>query len=331
MSLQEYFVPRRFFVYHNCQTCVDLISEKPYEAITVRKMSIPKYPKFYPYILKHADEPKTLSELFEIIVSEMKIPEEALAIRLPSGEQKARNRMRWAIHFLTRAVLVEKPSRGVVVITPRGKDLRRKYGMNIDNNVLQQFPEFSSFLDAKTAGSEEKSTGDHDEFTPTDQMENAADRLRREIKTALLKNIMDKHPSFFEKLVVQLLKEMGYGSKGDFSEAIGKPWDEGVDGIIHEDKLGLDVIYIQAKQWENQVGRPEVDKFIGVLTRKKISKGVLITTSDFSQPAKECADEQGIRCIDKDELVELMIDYEVGVKITNRFNMYDIDEDFFSE
>lgn len=295
-------------------------------------MSIPKYPAFYPYILKHTDESKTLTELFETVSSEMKIPEEALAVRLPSGERKARNRMRWAIHFLMRAVLVKKPSRGVVVITLRGKDVRKKYGMNIDNSVLEQFPEFSSFLDAKTADLEEKSIGDHNELTPTEQIENAADRLKREIKAGLMRSIMDKHPSFFENLVVQLLKKMGYGAKGDFAEPVGKPGDEGIDGIIHQDKLGLDVIYIQAKQWENQVGRPEVDKFIGVLTRKKVSKGILITTSEFSEPAKKAvADEQGIRCIDKEELLDLMIDYEVGIKVISNFNVYDIDESFFSE
>ena len=294
-------------------------------------MSIPKYPAFYPYILRHTDKPRTLAELFETIVSEMKISEEDLAVRLPSGEQKARNRMRWAIHFLSRAGLVEKPSRGVVAITQRGKNVREEYGSNINNDILEQFDEFSVFLGKKSGDSGGKSTDDHQELTPTDEIEDATDRLRMEIKAGLLKSIMDRNPSFFEKLVVQLLKKMGYGSKGDFAAAVGKPWDEGIDGIIHEDKLGLDVIYIQAKQWENQVGRPEVDKFIGVLTRKKISKGVLITASVFSQPAKDCADEQRIRCIDKEELVDLMIDYEVGVKVTSRFNVYDIDENFFSE
>lgn len=296
-------------------------------------MSIPKYPEFYPYILKHTDKPKTLAELFETTVSEMKIPEEALTIRLPSGEPKAKNRMRWAIHFLTRAVLVEKPSRGVVVITPRGKDVRKKYGMNIDNSVLQQFPEFSSFLDVKTDGSEEKSTGDHDEFTPTDQMENAADRLRREIKTVLLRNIMDKHPSFFENLVVQLLKKMGYGSKGDFAEPVGKPGDEGIDGIIHEDSLGLDVVYIQAKRLDpgRPVGRGDLQKFAGALLGKKISKGVFITTSNFSQQARNYADDQRIRCIDGQELANLLINHEVGAKVAHRFDVYDLDEDFFSE
>lgn len=295
-------------------------------------MSIPKYPEFYPYILKHTDEPKTLTELFETVSSEMEIPEEALAVRLPSGEQKAKNRMRWAIHFLTRAELVKKPSRGVVVITPRGKNVREEYGMNIDNSVLERFEEFSAFRDKKSADSGEEPASENQELTPTDQIENATDRLRREIKAGLLRSIMDKHPSFFENLVVQLLKKMGYGAKGDFAEPVGKPGDEGIDGIIHQDKLGLDVIYIQAKQWENQVGRPEVDKFIGALTRKKVSKGILITTSEFSEPAKEAvANEQGIKCIDKEELLNLMIDYEVGVKVTSKFNVYDIDEGFFSE
>ena len=205
--------------------------------------------------------------------------------------------------------------------------------MNIDNSVLQQFPEFSSFLDAKTDGSEEKSTGDHDEFTPTDQMENAADRLRREIKTVLLRNIMDKHPSFFENLVVQLLKKMGYGSKGDFAEPVGKSGDEGIDGIIHEDSLGLDVVYIQAKRLDpgRPVGRGDLQKFAGALLGKKISKGVFITTSNFSQQARNYADDQRIRCIDGQELANLLINHEVGAKVAHRFDVYDLDEDFFSE
>ena len=296
-------------------------------------MSIPKYPEFYPYILRHADKPKALADLFETIVSEMKISEENLAVRLPSGEQKARNRMRWAIHFLMRAGLVEKPSRGIVATTQRGKNVREKYGSSIDNNVLAQSDEFSVFLGKKSDSSEGKPTNDHQELTPTDEIENATDRLRMEIRAGLLKSIMDRHPSFFEGLVVQLLRKMGYGSEDSFAEAVGKPGDEGIDGVIHEDKLGLDAVYIQAKRADPRkpVGRGDLQKFAGALLGKKTSKGVFITTSNFSQQARSYADDQRIRCIDGQELANLMIDYEVGAKVAHRFNVYYIDEDFFSE
>ena len=296
-------------------------------------MSIPKYPEFYPYILKHTEESKVLTEIFETVSSEMKIPEEALAARLPSGEQKAKNRMRWAIHFLMRAGLVEKPSRGIVAITQRGKNVREKYGSNIDNNVLAQFDEFSVFLGKRSDNSEGKPTDDHQELTPTDEIENATDRLRMEIRAGLLKSIMDRHPSFFEGLVVQLLRKMGYGSEDSFAEAVGKPGDEGIDGVIHEDKLGLDAVYIQAKRADPRkpVGRGDLQKFAGALLGKKTSKGVFITTSNFSQQARSYADDQRIRCIDGQELANLMIDYEVGAKVAHRFNVYYIDEDFFSE
>ena len=321
LSLQEYFVPRRFFVYHNCQTCVDLISEKPYGAITVRKMSIPKYPEFYPYILKHTDEPKTTDELLKIISLEMDISEEDLAVRQPSGEKKVRNRLGWAIWDLrSHYGLIETVSRGIYVITEKGKEVRQKHGMNITKPILDN--EYKDNPDDTVK-----------ELTPTDMIENATSKLRMEVKTVLLENILEKDPYFFEELVVKLLKKMGYGTEENLAETTGKSHDEGIDGIIYQDKLGFDAIYIQAKKWKDKtpVGRDELQKFAGALLGKKAQKGVFITTSSFSGPAKNYARQQKIRCIDGQALADLMINYEVGTKVAHEFNVYEIDEDFFSE
>jgi len=285
-------------------------------------MSIPKYPEFYPYILKHTDEPKTTDELLKIISPEMSISEEDLAVRHPSGEKKVRNRLGWAIWDLrSHYGLIETVSRGIYVITKKGKKVRQKHGMNITKRILEE--ELKNNHD---------DTGE-EELTPTDMIETAISKLRREMKTALLEKIMNKDPYFFEELVVKLLKKMGYGTERNLAETTGKSNDEGIDGIIYQDKLGFDAVYIQAKKWkdETSVGRKELQEFAGALLDKKASKGVFITTSSFSGPAKSYADKQGIKCINGEKLTDLMIDYEVGTKVIDRFNLYTIDEDFFSE
>lgn len=287
-------------------------------------MSIPKYPEFYPYILKHTDNPKTTGELLKIISPEMSISEEDLAVRHPSGDKKVRNRLGWAIFDLRDYGLIETVSRGVYIITKKGKKVRRKHGMNITIHIMKE----ESVNDPEPENGPEGT-----ELTPIDMIETATSQLRTEMKTALLENILEKNPYFFEELVVKLLKNMGYGTEENLAETTGKSRDEGIDGIIYQDKLGFDAIYIQAKKWKDKtsVGRDELQKFAGALLGKKAQKGVFITTSSFSEPAKDYARQQRIRCIDGRELANLMIDYEVGVKVTSRFNVYDIDEDFFSE
>lgn len=285
-------------------------------------MSIPKYPEFYPYILKHTDDPKTTDDLLKIISPEMGISEEDLAVRHPSGEKKVRNRLGWGIWDLrSRYGLIETVSRGVYVITKKGKKVRQKYGMNITKRILEE--ELKNNHD---------DTGE-EELTPTDMIETATSKLRMEVKKVLLENILEKDPYFFEELVVKLLKKMGYGTEENLAETTGKSGDEGIDGIIYQDKLGFDAIYIQAKKWKDKtpVARDELQKFAGALLGKKAQKGVFITTSSFSGPAKNYARQQKIRCIDGQALADLMIDYEVGTKVTHRFNVYEIDEDFFSE
>ena len=286
-------------------------------------MSIPKYPEFYPYILKHTDNPKTTGELLKIISPEMNISEEDLAVRYPSGDKKVRNRLGWAIFDLRTYGLIETVSRGVYIITKKGKRVRRKHGMNITIHILKE----------ESMEDPESENGPEGTLTPIDMIETATSQLRTEMKTALLENILEKNPYFFEELVVKLLKNMGYGTEENLAETTGKSRDEGIDGIIYQDKLGFDAIYIQAKKWKDKtsVGRDELQKFAGALLGKKAQKGVFITTSSFSEPAKDYARQQRIRCIDGEELANLMIDYEVGVKVASRFNVYDIDEDFFSD
>lgn len=287
-------------------------------------MGIPKYPEFYPYILKHTDDPKTTDELLKIISPKMGISEEDLAVRHPSGDKKVRNRLGWAIFDLRNHELIKTVSRGVYIITKKGEKLRQKHCMNITTRILKE----ESIDD-----SDSESGSEGAELTPIDMIETATSQLRTEMKTALLENILEKDPYFFEELVVKLLKKMGYGTEENLAETTGKSRDEGIDGIIYQDKLGLDAIHIQAKKWKDKtpVGRVDLQKFAGALLGKKAQKGVFITTSSFSEPAKNYAKQQRIRCIDGQELANLMIDYEVGTKIAHRFNVYDIDEDFFSD
>lgn len=290
-------------------------------------MSIPKYPEFFPYILKHTDDPIPTKELLKILSEEMGISEEDLIVTYPSGDKKVRSRLDWAIFDLRQSYgLIERHGRGIYVITEKGKEIRQKYGMDITKRILEE--ESRNTLDI-----ENESENTEKEFTPKDMIETAISELRTEIKTTLLENILQKDPYFFEVLVVKLLKEMGYGTERSSAETTGKSRDEGIDGIIYQDKLGFDAIYIQAKKWKDKtsVGRDELQKFAGALLGKKALKGVFITTSSFTEPAKDYARQQRIRCIDGEELANLMIDHEVGVKVASRFNVYDIDEDFFSE
>lgn len=298
-------------------------------------MSLPKYQDFYPLLLKHADKERTADDYLELVSKDLGISDEDLSLRYPSGEGIIRNRVRWAIHYLRRADLITKPSRGLFVITERGKLFQKKYPNGFDNSHLSEFSEFKEFR-KREAGEKEnifEIESASNELTPVEKIELATNELNAELERELLERIIEQSPVFFERLVVSLLSKMGYGSEGSLAKAIGKSGDGGIDGIIHQDRLGLDVVYIQAKRYEvnNQIGRPQLQAFVGSLAGHQSNKGVFVTTSYFTKQAIDYLKTIQTRIvpIDGKKLVELMIDFEVGTRVAQTFKINKIDEDFF--
>ena len=258
---------------------------------------------------------------------------------LPSGRSlRFHNRVQWARSYLTNAGLLESPRRGYFRITERGRDVLTEKPSAINIKFLEQFEEFKSFRDRRRktssqVGAIEKDDSSQEE-TPEEILQEAYLVLRKNLAGELLEAVMESSPSFFEQLVVDLLIRMGYGgSRQEAGEAIGRSGDEGIDGIIKEDRLGLDIIYVQAKRWENVVGRPDVQKFAGALQGQRARKGVFITTSTFSREAMAFAAniETKIILIGGDKLAELMIDHGVGVTTEETYEVKRIDSDYFPD
>ncbi len=255
---------------------------------------------------------------------------------LPSGGQKRfDNRIGWARTHLKKAGLIVNPQSGIYQVTPRGKEVLDAKPAKIDLHLLDQFEEHLEFRKRKPTVSDINPPENEQAYeTPKELLEKAYQTLRNSVAEELLEKTRQASPSFFEKLVVQLLLKMGYGgSRQDAGQAIGRSGDEGVDGIIKEDKLGLDVIYIQAKRWQGTVGRPDVQAFAGSLEGHRARKGVFITTSQFSAEAKDYVSriEKKIVLIDGQQLSELMIDYDLGVTTEDTYIVRRVDFDYFSE
>jgi restriction system protein len=302
-------------------------------------MAVPDYQTIMLPLLKALQDGNEhlLKDIYKQLAEEFQLTEEDLNEVLPSGSQKTfHNRVGWAKTYLQKAGLLRTVSRGRFVITPRGLDVLASNPQYINNKYLTQFEEFMEFRSLSNAEDTEVQalTEVHDNDTPEEILEKSYKRLRDELSTEILNTVKQCSPSFFEKLVVDLLVAMGYGgSKSDAGQAIGKSGDEGIDGIIKEDKLGLDVIYIQAKRWNNTVGRPDVQAFAGSLEGQRAKKGVFITTSRFSNEAKEYVKviEKKIVLIDGERLTQLMIDYDIGVSEYEKFIVKRIDTDYFNE
>lgn len=237
-----------------------------------------------------------------------------------SGNDKIfNNYVRFANSNLKEAKLIFSPKRGFVKITNPASD-----------KPLQIFSNESLILDKQTGT---KKIEDND-FNPELKLQAAYEKVKFDLKIKLLSILKKVHPSFFEKIVVELLVKMGYGgSIHDAGQAIGKSGDEGIDGIIKEDKLGLDVIYLQAKRWEGVVGRPEIQKFVGALAGQRAKKGVFITTSHFTKEATDFAAQMDTKIvlINGEKLSQLMIDYNLGVSVQNTYEIKKIDTDYFEE
>jgi restriction system protein len=302
-------------------------------------MTIPDFQAIMLPLLQYASDGKehSLREAITYLADVFNLSDEEKKGLLPSGQQTVfDNRVGWARTHLKKAVLLEYPKRGFFQITDRGKDLLIQNPTKINIKFLNQFPEHIDFLNSKKDNDKsEPEIIEISETTPQESIEFGYQKIRKELELELLNRVKSCSPDFFERLVVDLLVKMGYGgSRRDAGRAIGKSGDGGIDGIIKEDKLGLDIVYIQAKRWDNTVvGRPEIQKFVGALHEQRARKGVFITTSRFSQEAREYVSiiDSKIVLIDGQELAQLMIDNHVGVSTVSIYEIKKIDSDYFTD
>lgn len=301
-------------------------------------MAIPDYQTCMLPLLKYYGDGQehTNRETIDALAKDFKLTEEESRMMLPSGVQGLfDNRVNWARTYMKKAALVESPKRGIHKITKRGLDLLKKKPERIDVAYLGQFQEFKDFRALRHAKQENEGPElDLNNRTPEESLEVAYQKLRGDLAADLIQRLKTSSPSFFERLVVEVIVKMGYGgTRKDAGKAIGTSRDGGIDGIIKEDKLGLDAIYIQAKRWENTVGRPEIQKFVGALTGQRAKKGLFITTSDYSADAEDYVSriDAKVVLIDGETLAQLMIDHNVGVSTVGSYDIKKVDSDYFSE
>lgn len=298
-------------------------------------MSVPDFQAFMLPLLRLSSDggEHTLSEVIDTLASQFRLSEDDRKELLPSGRQaRLDNRVGWALTHLRKAVLLERTGRGRFHITERGRIVLDSNPPEITMRFLLQFPEFVEFRHRQADTAEDDSVEGVE--TPEESLESIYQRLRNNLAQELLERIKKAPPKFFESLVVDLLVAMGYGgSRKDAGEVLGQSGDGGVDGIIKEDRLGLDVVYIQAKKWDTTVGRPIVQAFAGALMGKKANKGVLLTTSQFSLDAKQYVDSIGqkIVLIDGEQLSRFMVDFNIGVTIQETYTIKRVDLDYFGE
>ncbi|MCA2666729.1 MAG: restriction endonuclease [Microcystis sp. M114S2] len=306
-------------------------------------MPIPDFQSIMLPLLKILADGKVYKyrEIFEALVREFQVTEAERKEMLPSGQQEIfANRVGWAKTYLKKAGLIDSPQRATFVISEKGKEILSQNPARIDAKFLRQFPEFQEFnrvnKQNETITLESNLSTSDQEQNPEELLENSYQEIRQALATDLLSILRKLSPDDFEKLVVELLVKMGYGgSIRDAGKAVGKSGDQGIDGIIKEDRLGLDIIYIQAKRWadNNAVGRPEIQKFVGALAGQGAKKGIFITTSYFTQEALEYAPRNEIKIvlIDGEELGQLMIDYNLGVSTQKIYEIKRIDHDYFGD
>lgn len=306
---------------------------------------IPDYQSLMLPLLKLVRDNKihNIQDAISILANEFNLTEEELNEWLPSKSQKKfYNRVYWAKAHLKMAGAIENISKGQFKITNKGKEILHDNPSFINVKYLtNKFEDYKNLITGyrkkennKNISVENEADDIDSDQTPEEQIELGYQKIRASLQVEILNKLKSIHPTFFEKIVVDLLVKMGYGgSIQDAGKAIGKSGDEGIDGIIKEDKLGLDVIYVQAKRWEGVVGRPELHKFVGALAGQGAKKGIFITTSDFTKEASSYTpkNETKIVLIDGEKLSQYMIDYNLGVSIENSFEIKKIDSDYFEE
>lgn len=297
-------------------------------------MALPKYNELYVPFLKAISDEKihSIKEIKDYISSFLNIGESEILERLPSGNQTIYdNRIGWARTYLKKAGLINATQRAHFQITSEGKKLLERGVVITDKLLAEKYLDFAAFKVSKKVSDKASESVKEDVVeTPQETFERIYKTINEQLADDLLTEIMNQPAAFFENLVVDLMRAMGYGD--GFVTKISS--DGGVDGIIHEDKLGFDLIYIQAKRWEPNIviGRPEIQKFAGAMMGPpKVEKGLFITTAKYSQGAKEFANAQHRILVDGRKLTELMIEYGLGVSTQKTYHIKRIDSDYFSE
>ncbi|MBF0169841.1 MAG: restriction endonuclease [Nitrospinae bacterium] len=304
-------------------------------------VAIPDFQQcFLPLLRFLADGlPHTGKEAVESLSNQFRLSDEERAILLPSGRQAIMtNRVQWAKTYLKKAGFIFQPERAVIQITDAGRRLLASDPVELRVRDLRSIPEFAEWHAVKTDDDDAREQDEElalESKTPEELLDSGYKALRQTLVSDILAEITKNSPAFFERLVVNLLQAMGYGAAGEKTGfATGKSGDEGIDGVISEDKLGLDQIYIQAKRWEGTVvGRPEIQKFVGALQGQRAKKGVFITTSTFSSEARDYAAKIDTRVIliDGQRLANLMFDHNVGVALKESYEIKKLDSDYFIE
>jgi restriction system protein len=300
-------------------------------------MPIPDYQSIMLPLLKFAGDQRehSLRETIESLADEFNLTDEERRELLPSGQQATfDNRVGWARTYMKKAGFLESTRRGYYRITERGLGVLDQSPPRIDNAFLAQFPEFVEFQTPRRKREEPGELEAEPDQTPEEAIEAAYLGIQQGLAAELLHTVKTCSAAFFERLVVDLLVKMGYGgTRRDAGRAVGRSSDGGIDGIINEDRLGLDIVYIQAKRWENSVGRPEIQKFAGALQGQRARKGIFITTSAFTKAATDYVSriDTKIVLIDGDTLAQLMIDFNIGVAPVASYELKRIDSDYFTE
>lgn len=305
-------------------------------------MSIPDFQTLMLPLLEFANDRREhpLADAIEYLSTHFKLTETERKELLPSGKQPIfDNRVGWTRTHLKKAGLFTYPARGRFQITQRGLDLLKTKLPRIDMHLLKQFPEYVAFIGKNTTSLQLDNCSPSSPYLPLESVDRTPDEViaatYQELRVNLAQELLDRlkscSPAFFERFVVELLVKMGYGgSLADAGHAIGRSGDEGIDGIIKEDLLGLDVIYIQAKRWNHPVGRPEIQQFVGALEGKRARKGIFITTAKFSEQAKAYVPTNvKVVLIDGDRLANYAIDVNLGVAVAAEYQIKRLDFDYF--
>ena len=279
----------------------------------------------------------TTKQMRDEVAQNLGLSVEALSERLPSGTQNAfDNRMGWARTYLFKAGLLDRPRRATYAISETGKKLLANPPAEINVDFLRSYEQFNQFFGSSKSDKESLASTDviDDELTPEEQIEKGVRQIQRELQVEVLDRVKQLPPEGFEQLVLRLLVGMGYGGSMADVQGVARGADGGVDGVVNQDQLGLDRIYIQAKRWEGSVGRPVIQGFVGALAGVGASKGVIMTTSTFAQPAQEYVrtlTDRRIVLVDGQRMSELMLKHGIGVSTKQTFVIQRMDEDFFLE
>jgi len=300
-------------------------------------MPVPKFQKIMLPMLGLAANGKvwSLADAREELAKYFQLTSEEQEELLPRGRQtRFANRVAWSKVYLERGGLLASPERAHFQITKRGKDVLSNSPNEITIGFLSQYPEFQEFR--KRVSKQDESEPQDNSFsdTPEEVLESAYVTIRQNLASDILERVKKCSPRFFEHLVVDLLLKMGYGRAGESAGAtVGKSGDEGIDGIISEDRLGLEMVYLQAKRWEGTVGRPEIQKFVGALHGRRARKGVFITTGSFSSEAEAYVQtiDPKVALVDGKQLAEYMIDFGLGVSLARAYEVKRVDSDYFEE